>query len=304
MIDGKTSILGLLGHPVEHSLSPAIHNAALYEMGLNWCYVALPSKTQHLKTLLRALRSVDCKGLNITIPHKQSVASICKELSPLAKELGAVNTLLPINDEEWEGTNTDVEGFLAPLISSEVVWESREAVVIGCGGSARAVVAGLQQLGLSKVTVISRRIERLQAFMNAIQQTKLSKTKPFEKTTSFEGYLESDPSLTKKLSCADLVINTTPVGMALYQENNLYKSEIPLGGKVWKSMKPKTTFYDLIYTPRPTAWLALGAEHGHNCIDGLEMLIQQGAASLRLWSGMKDIPVKVMREAAKAALKT
>ena len=115
MISGKTSLVGVLGQPITHSLSPVIHNAALQEMGLDWCYLAMPCEPEKLTSITKALRNINCKGLNITIPHKETVIELCDSISPLAKRLRAVNTLIRNKDEGWDGTNTDVEGFLAPL---------------------------------------------------------------------------------------------------------------------------------------------------------------------------------------------
>ena len=289
MINGGTSLLGLLGNPVRHSLSPVMHNPALESMGLNWRYLALPCESESLGLVLQGLRAVGCQGLNVTIPHKQAIAELCDELSPLARRLGAVNTLVPGIDGGWYGTNTDVEGFLAPLRANED-WAGRDAVVIGCGGSARAVVAGLQSLKLNTITVVGRRSEALQAFNTDLQQDNAPLT----------ACLENAPQLKEAVAQAALVVNTTPVGMAQHGD----PEAMPLGAELWSGLSPKAVLYDLIYTPRPTSWLATGQQRGHRCIDGLEMLVQQGAASLRLWSGRNDVPVEAMRSAAAAALAT
>ena len=112
---GSTALVGVLGDPVRHSLSPAMHNAALAALGLDWVYLALPVAAADLATVVAALEALDCRGLNVTIPHKQAVAALAAELSPLAQRLGAVNTLVRRPGGGWLGTNTDVEGFLAPL---------------------------------------------------------------------------------------------------------------------------------------------------------------------------------------------
>ena len=289
MINGGTSLLGLLGNPVRHSLSPVMHNAALESMGLNWRYLALPCESESLGLVLQGLRAVGCQGLNVTIPHKQAIAELCDELSPLARRLGAVNTLVPGVDGGWCGTNTDVEGFLAPLGANED-WAGRDAVVIGCGGSARAVVAGLQSLKLNTITVVGRRSEALQAFNTDLQQDNAPLT----------ACLENAPQLKEAVAQAALVVNTTPVGMAQHSD----PKAMPLGAELWSGLSPKAVLYDLIYTPRPTSWLATGQQRGHRCIDGLEMLVQQGAASLRLWSGRNDVPTEAMRSAAETALAT
>ena len=288
MINGGTSLLGLLGNPVRHSLSPVMHNAALKTMGLNWRYLALPCESESLEPVLQGLRAVSCHGLNVTIPHKQAIAALCEELSPLAERLGAVNTLVPGAGGGWYGTNTDVEGFLAPLGANEA-WAGRHAVVIGCGGSARAVVAGLQSLNLNSITVVGRRREALQAFITDLRQDNAPLTACLDKAAQ----------LKDAVSGAALVVNTTPVGMAQHGDPRA----MPLGAELWSGLNGEALLYDLIYTPRPTSWLAAGQQRGHRCIDGLEMLVQQGAASLRLWSGHDDVPVDAMRSAAETALK-
>jgi shikimate dehydrogenase len=140
-----------------------MHNAALQALQLNWSYLALPCASENLKEVLQGLRAVNCRGLNVTIPHKQDVAELCQELSPLAKRLGAVNTLIPLDSGGWHGTNTDVEGFLTPL-GEQSSWQNCHGAIIGCGGSARAIAAGLQSLRLASITVIGRRQEALDAF--------------------------------------------------------------------------------------------------------------------------------------------
>ena len=287
MINGDTGLVGLLGNPVRHSLSPAMHNAALQALQLNWSYLALPCASENLKEVLQGLRAVNCRGLNVTIPHKQDVAELCQELSPLAKRLGAVNTLIPLNSGGWHGTNTDVEGFLTPL-GEQSSWQNCHGVIIGCGGSARAIAAGLQSLRLASITVIGRRQEALDAFIADLQRNDAPLT----------ACLQSSQDLASLMKRADLVVNTTPVGMAQHGDAQAF----PLGEAIWSQLQGSAMLYDLVYTPRPTAWLRWGQSRGHRCIDGLEMLVQQGAASLRLWSDRNDVPVETMRRAAEAAL--
>ena len=110
MISGKTSLVGLLGNPVDHSLSPIIQNAAMQEMGLDWCYIAMPCKPENLESVTKALRMLNCQGLNITIPHKQKAINICDHISPLAKKIGAINTLVPNKEGGWNGAGRPKEG--------------------------------------------------------------------------------------------------------------------------------------------------------------------------------------------------
>ena len=292
MISGTTVLIGLLGQPVSHSLSPVMHNAALRAMDLDWRYLALPCEAVNLESVLNGLEAVGCRGLNVTIPHKQAVAGLCRELSPLAKRLSAVNTLTPLRNGGWHGHNTDAEGFLAPLQTPAAQWHDAEAVVLGCGGSARAVVAGLQQLPLAAIHVAGRRPEVLETFLSDLKADQGSESVPLMAMA-----LETEP-IRRLLKTSKLVVNSTPVGMQGHGDDDA----MPLGRDLWTAVDASTTLYDLIYTPRPTPWLALGQQRGCRTIDGLEMLVQQGAASLRRWSGRSDVPVELMREAAQRSL--
>ena len=294
MISGTTGLIGLLGQPVSHSLSPAMHNAALKAMNLNWRYLALPCDADDLGVVLQGLEAVGCRGLNVTIPHKQQAALHCRELSPLAKRLGAVNTLTPLGNGGWHGHNTDAEGFLAPLLDRVDPWRDAEAIVLGCGGSARAVVAGLQQLPLASIRVAGRRSSALASFLRDLNSEASSASVPLI------GMELDATALRPVLNRTSLVVNTTPLGMQGHADGSV----MPLGPDLWTSLDPATTLYDLIYTPRPTPWLELGHRRGCRTIDGLEMLVQQGAASLRRWSERTEVPVSVMRDAALQSLKT
>ena len=296
MINGKTALVGLLGEPVSHSLSPIMHNEAFSRLGLDWCYLAMPCQDKDLKVALKALRALNCQGLNITIPHKQAVAALCDELSPIAKKLGAVNTLLPRSEGGWIGTNTDVEGFLAPLKRSEKKFNGLKAAVIGCGGSARAVVAGLEELKLKEITIIGRNEKNLKTFLNE-QKKIFSSTKASFEILNIN--TDSKKDLINLINEVDIIVNATPVGM----KNQCEKNNIPLGEATWTNLKSSLILYDLIYSPRPTAWLDLGAKNNLICIDGLEMLLEQGAASLRLWSGIKTVPLEAMKKSLETALR-
>ena len=281
-ITAHTALLGVLGHPVGHSLSPAMHNAAIDALGLDWVYLALPVPADDLATVVQGLEAIGCRGLNVTIPHKQAARDLCRRLSPLAERVGAVNTLVPLENGGWLGTNTDVEGFLTPLRGQ--AWQGRQALVLGNGGSARAVVAGLVELGLGAITVVGRRAEALSSFAAdcrtwAPQLTTQTLDQPIEAL----------------VAAADLVVNTTPLGMG--------SEQCPLNPSQLAALRPEATVYDLIYVPRPTQLLRQAAARGCSTIDGLTMLVHQGAAALRLWSGRDDVPVDVMAAALEAALR-
>ena len=290
-ITGKTKLVGLLGQPVNHSLSPVMHNAAYEEMGLDWCYVAIPCDRENIEKVTTALRIVDCKGLNVTIPHKQEVLKACNKLTETANKIQAVNTLVPEKNNQWIGANTDVEGFLMPLKNHNLI--NKSVIVIGCGGSARAVVMGLNSLNIRKITIIGRNKNSLNIFISSMKNL-LSKNQ-----ISIEGIDNKAIDITSYIEEADLIINTTPIGM---NDQNNVKNNIPLGNEIWNCLSNKTILYDLIYTPRPTNWLKLGQKKNCFVIDGLDMLVGQGALSIKLWSGFNDVPIQIMKSSAKKHL--
>ena len=290
-ITGKTSFVGLLGQPVNHSLSPIIHNAAYEEMGLDWCYLAMACNKSDLGRVAKTLRLLDCKGLNITIPHKQEVLKACNQLTEIANNTQAVNTLIPEKNNQWIGANTDIEGFLNPLKSHNLI--NKKVVIIGCGGSARAVVMGLNSLNIQKITIIGRNENSLDIFVNNMKKI-LSKS-----LIKIEGINNKNPNIVPFIEEADLIINTTPIGMTSKKKD---QQNIPLGIEIWSCLTNKTILYDLIYTPRPTEWLKLGQQKNCFTIDGLDMLIEQGAFSIRLWSGFDDVPVQIMKSTAEKYL--
>jgi len=290
--NSQTALVGLLGDPVHHSFSPVMHNAALEAMGLDWIFLALPTPANDLETVVRGLRAVGCRGLNVTIPHKHRVVPLCAELSPLAQRLGAVNALVPRADGGWFGTNTDVEGFIAPLQEARSDWQGRRALVLGCGGSARAIVAAITTLGCEQIQIAGRRPDALLEFQQDCGAWAPSLT---GLDWSHQAAME------QALEAADLVVNTTPLGMASPHKSDAVLASPLTPGDIQR-LKPECWVYDIIYTPRPTRLLTDAAAHGCRTLDGLEMLVQQGAAALRLWSERSDVPVAVMRHAAEAAL--
>ena len=290
-ISGRTALVGVLGDPVRHSLSPAMHNAALAELGLDWAYLALPAPAQELATVVRGLEAMGCRGLSVTIPHKQAVAALCRDLSPLADRIGAVNTLVPLAGGGWLGTNTDAEGFMAPLRHAD--WHGKRALVLGCGGSARAVVAGLVELGFGRIHVAARRPDALEAFRQSCG--------PWAPQLTPLAWGELAGGTEAPLAQADLVVNTTPLGMASATDREAALA-CPLETAQLDQLQTGATVYDLIYTPRPTQLLRQAAARGCQVQDGLEMLVQQGAAALKLWSGLDAVPTDAMRAAVEAAL--
>lgn len=282
-IRGSTKLLAVLGDPVGHSLSPVLQNAAIRKLGLDWRYMALPVSAAALPVALEGLHALGAVGLNVTIPHKQAVTPLLRKVTPLAQRLGAVNTLLR-QPHGWAGDNTDMAGFMAPLQRQEVDLRNTTALVLGGGGSARAVVAGCNALGCRRILVAGRHPQRLQRF---VADARCLADHP-------EGVLWS--GLDAVLASVELVVNTTPVGMSPAT------TACPLTPAQLDRLRPRAWVYDIIYTPRPTTLLRQASARGCATVDGLAMLVGQGAAALRLWSGCHGVDEDAMLTAASAAL--
>lgn len=284
MITGKTKLLGVIGDPIEHSLSPVMHNAAIAKLQLDYVYLPFPIKPEELPTAISGFTAIGLTGFNVTIPHKQAIIPLLTEVSPIAKEIGAVNTVWR-TETGWNGTNTDVEGFLAPLKNYNQNWSQTTALILGYGGAARAVVAGCSKLNCAKIQVVGRDSQKLTAFKNSWQNSQLAVNLSVH-------HWEELPDL---ISNSNLLVNTTPVGM--YPHVN----ESPVNAELMEKLPRNAIAYDLIYTPNPTKFLQIAKEQGADAIDGLEMLIQQGAAALQIWL-KQQAPVEVMRQSLRQYL--
>ena len=290
-ITGKTNLVGLIGQPVNHSLSPIMHNAAYAEMGIDWCYVAIACDKTNLKHVITALRLINFKGLNVTIPHKQEVLKNCHKLTSVADNIQAVNTLIPEKHNQWIGANTDVEGFLVPLKHQNLT--GKNVIIMGYGGSARAVLMGLSTFKVNKITIIGRNEKSLTNFINNMKKILINSNIPIK------GINNEKENVIPYIQEADLIVNTTPIGM---NSEKSTQDNIPLGFEIWNHLSNKTILYDLIYTPRPTNWLKVGKQKNCFTIDGLDMLVGQGALSIKLWSGFDSVPIKIMKSSAEKHL--
>ncbi len=285
LITGTTKLLGVIGDPVEHSLSPVMHNAAIANLGLDFVYLPWLVKSADLPKAIAGLAAIDLVGFNITIPHKSAIVPLLKEISPDATMVGAVNTVWR-SDSSWRGTNTDVAGFIAPLKGMSRDWSKVTPVILGHGGAARAVIAGLAGLGCPEINVVGRNRDKLAQFYQSWQDV------PQIRSSLKIHYWENLVSL---IPTAELLVNTTPVGMYPHSERS------PLEESKMKKLQPGAIVYDLIYNPNPTKFLHLAQQQGAIAIDGLEMLVQQGAAALEIWL-QQTIPVEVMRQSLKEYL--
>lgn len=281
-IDGRTQLIGLLGWPVAHSLSPAMHNAAAAALGLNWVYVPLPVRPGAVAAAVRGLAALGFLGANVTVPHKQAIMLALDEVSPAARTIGAVNTIVVARDDSgWLlGENTDWVGFRDDLVALGVPVAGRDCLVLGAGGSARGVVYALAQAG-GRIHVLARRPEQAAGLLADLRLG----------PDYTSGTLADLPQVSKAMS-APLIVNTTPLGMSPHSEASIWPADLAL---------PRGAFvYDLIYNPRRTRLLDQAAAAGCESSNGLGMLLRQGMAAFALWSGQTP-DMGVMRQALEEA---
>jgi len=270
-VSGRTRVTGIIGWPVEHSLSPAMHNAAFAAMGLDWRYVAFPVHPARVVEAVRGLAAAGVAGLNVTIPHKAAVLAACSSVSPAVEAIGAANTLVPDGAGGWRADNTDAPGFLRALDEAAPLdLGGRTALLLGAGGAARALAVALRGRG-ARIRVANRTASRARDLGTPV---------PWDRAAVEE-------------ACADaaLVVNCTSLGL----HGDDAPPELPLG-----ALGPGHVVADVVYRPGGTPWLAAVAATGARTVDGLGMLLHQGAAASVQWTG-REPPVDVMRRALRSA---
>ena len=270
--------LGIIGYPLEHSLSPAMHNAALSELGICGSYEILETPPEKLQERVEFLKDNNFRGFNITIPHKVEIIKFLDEIDSFAKAVGAVNTVTIDENKKLSGCNTDVYGFVnaIPAVIRENL-SGKKAAVLGSGGAARAVIAGLAETGLAEIAISARNIE-----------------KSLELKEIMSGNF---PDI--KINCLEIndftgfsiVVNTTPLGM-----RGINEGISPIKEELINTLDKDAFVYDIIYRPRRTRLMELAEKRGLKTLDGLEMLVLQGARAFELWAGEKS-PIDVMRNA-------
>ena len=276
-ISGKTRVCALIGNPVEHSMSPAMHNAAFHELGLNFVYVAFRVQNEHVRQALEGVKAFNMRGMNVTIPHKVTVIPLLNELDPLAEKIGAVNTIVN-NDGVLKGFNTDAGGFLRALLAQGIDPAGKKVVIIGAGGVARAASFVLADRK-AELTIINRKEE-----LNWAVELAGHITKSFG--TSVPALELNRENLVKELSNADVLVNATSVGMSPKV------TETPVPADL---LRPGLAVYDIVYNPIETTLLREAAAAGAKTISGLDMFVWQGALAFELWTG-QQAPVGLMKQ--------
>jgi shikimate dehydrogenase len=281
-LSGKTSVYGVIGDPIEHTLSPAMLNAAFCALGLDSVFLAFKVAPTEVENALRGMRSLGIRGLNVTMPHKNAVIPYLDEVDETAKLLGSVNTIF--NDEgRLRGFSTDGVGAHRALERNGASLAGKKLVLIGAGGAAKAIAFTLAK-EVKELVLLDRTPAKTSTLAEAINQ------KFHKKATA--GPL-SPSTIQKSLQTADILINATSVGMHPNEAQSPVKPE-------W--LKPDLVVMDIVYNPLETKLAKDAKAAGSRVVSGMEMLIYQGAASFEIWTG-KSAPVEVMRKAALNSLR-
>ncbi len=283
VISGKTRVCGVIGDPIDHTMSPVMHNAAFSKLGIDYVYLPFRVKKDDLGQAIAGARALNLAGLNVTIPHKVAVSSFLDELDPIAKRIGAVNTI--VNDNgALRGYNTDATGFLQALLDKGIKPEGKKVVVLGAGGASRGISFILAESGANLV-ILNRQVE-----IEWAEKLAREISRSFKKETAA---LElNDANLAEALEGTDILVNTTSVGMS----PDINKTPVPT-----RLLKSTPVVFDIVYNPIQTRLLREAQAAGASTISGLDMLAWQGALAFEKWTGLKA-PLELMKKEATKAL--
>ncbi len=282
IISGKTRVCGVIGDPIEHTMSPVMHNAAFKELDIDYLYVPFRVRKEELGKAVEGMRALNIRGLNVTIPHKVAIIPFLDKLDPLVEKIGAVNTI--VNDDGvLTGYNTDASGFLQALLERGIEPEGKNIVILGAGGASRAISFILAERGANLV-ILNRQLE-----LDWAEELARRISQVFKKEVNA---LElSKENLSSVLDKANILVNATSVGMSPDVD------ETPVPAKL---LKAGLIVFDVVYNPIKTRLLREAETAGAQTIGGLDMLVWQGAIAFEKWTGLKA-PLDLMkREAIKA----
>jgi shikimate dehydrogenase len=276
-VSGKTKVYGVIGDPIEHSLSPVILNAAFEASKLDCVFLAFKVKPEQVKAATAGMRALEIQGLNVTMPHKNAVIEFLDEIDPTARLLNAVNTIKNENGKLF-GFNTDGIGALNALRANGVEAKGKKVLLLGAGGAAKAIAFALGKEA-SELSILNRSLKPAAELADQLYQAFNAKVIV---------YTFSPLALKANIGEADLLINATSVGMKPNANQTLIAPEY---------LKPDLTVMDIVYNPVETKLAKDANAAGAKVVSGVEMLIYQGAASFEIWTG-HSAPVEVMRKAA------
>lgn len=273
MINSKTKLIGLLGHPVAHSKSPIMHNSMFQALKLNYAYLAFDVEPKQLEEAVTAVKALHIRGLNVTIPHKVEIMPFLDEISEEARIIGAVNTVVNENGKLL-GYNTDGEGYVRSLLEETgTTLIGKKVLVLGAGGAARAINYSLSKQPIRQLVIVNRDKEKADQMKNELKK---------QVEVGVAGYEELEEEIRK----TDVIINTTSIGMFPHSHQSLIEKE-------W--IEPRHLVSDIIYNPLATQLLQDAKEQGAVVHSGLGMFVYQGVLAFEKWTGITPDP-NVMRE--------
>ena len=282
-INADTICLGLIGNPIRHSLSPQLHNAVFARLGINAVYIPMEVEASQLEKALCGLQSIGFRGINVTIPYKESVVQYMDELSAEAQDCGAVN-VIHFKQGKMIGHNTDGQGFIRSLQEEGVILNGK-ALILGAGGAARSIVVALARAGIDKIELFDIAAQRAED---------LARLASDGSAAQITGHLMNEPHFLSSASTANLIINCSPVGM------HPHISSSPI--TTLKAVKAGTVVVDIIYNPEETRFLKLAKQQGCKTMNGLPMFVHQAALTEQILLGITP-PTEYMKEVVRHCLK-
>ena len=278
-IKGSTNIVGLIGHPVEHSFSPPMHNAAFEKLGMDYAYVAFDVDPNNLGSAIEGAKSLNIKGFNVTIPHKIEVMHFLDEIDEVAGLIGAVNT---IDFKNMKGYNTDGIGAVR-AIEDVISIKDKNVVIAGAGGASRAISFYLAKYGADSITILNRNVDRAISLAGDVLDSGLIADVQADSISEINNYL----------SDADILVDTTPMGMHPHVDDE------PIARA--EDMHEDLVVFDAVYNPNETVLIKEAIKAGAKPVYGIKMLLYQGAESFKIWTGV-DAPVDEMEKALRQTL--
>ena len=278
-IKGSTNIVGLIGHPVEHSFSPPMHNAAFEKLGMDYAYIAFDVDPNNLGSAIEGAKSLNIKGFNVTIPHKIEVMQFLDEIDEVAGLIGAVNT---IDFKNMKGYNTDGIGAVR-AIEEVISIKDKNVVIAGAGGASRAISFYLAKYGADSITILNRNVDRAISLAGDVLDSGLIADVQADSISEINNYL----------SDADILVDTTPMGMHPHVDDE------PIARA--EDMHEDLVVFDAVYNPNETVLIKEAIKAGAKPVYGIKMLLYQGAESFKIWTGV-DAPVDEMEKALRQTL--
>lgn len=274
-INAKTKLICLIGHPIEHSLSPDIHNYLLNKYNLNMNYVCFDVEKENLKEAVKGLKALGIKGCNVTIPHKVDIIKFLDEVDNNAKLIGAVNTIKNENGK-LIGYNTDGVGFVKSIIDKGYKLKNKKILIIGAGGACRSIAIELASNGVKEIEIRNRSIENAEVICNVINKHLKTKSK-----------CSSKPIMKSDLEDIDIIINTTPIGMDKDKDNCPIDENLVIDKKI--------LLCDIVYNPHETKFIAWGKKNKFDVVYGIDMLINQAIHGFYIWTNIKADETKNLK---------